>query len=176
MIRLYTLIFILTMMSGFVVFDFKKESNLSQWQVVDDIVMGGESMGSLTLNDDGNAVFKGTISLENYGGFSSIRYSFDAKKNAEYSKFIIYLRGDGKRYQFRTKENERDYFSFIYYFQTNNDWQKIEIPFEEMYASFRGRKLDMENFSGEKIEQISFLIGNKKAVSFQLEIDRIEIK
>ena len=176
MIRLYFIIFILAIMNGIELYDFNKESNLTPWQVVDDIVMGGESIGSLKLNDDGNAVFKGTISLENYGGFSSIRYSFDAMKIADYSKFIIYLKGDGKRYQFRAKENERDYYSHIYYFETNNDWQRIEIPFNEMYATFRGRKLDMDNFSGKQLEQIGFLIGNKKTENFQLEIDKIEIE
>ena len=163
------------MMNALILFDFNQESNLSQWQVVDDIVMGGRSNSLLMLNKEGNAVFKGNISLENSGGFSSIRYSFDQIKTNTYSKFVLYIKGDGKKYQFRIKENNQDDYSYISYFQTNNDWQKIEIPFNGMYASFRGRKLDMENFTGQQIEQISFLFGNKKAEDFQLEIDKIEI-
>jgi hypothetical protein len=44
-----------------------------------------------------------------------------------------------------------------------------------MYASFRGRKLDKPNFSEKNIEEIAFLIGNKKAESFQLEINKLEL-
>jgi len=33
---------------------------------------------------------------------------------------------------------------------------------EGLYPSFRGRKLDLPNFSHDYIEEIVFLIGNKK--------------
>ena len=42
-----------------------------------------------------------------------------------------------------------------------------------MYPSFRGRKLDMNNFSDDYFEQITFLVGNKKNESFRLLIDNI---
>ena len=163
-------------MNGINLVDFTKETNLSHWQVIDDNVMGGSSLGSLVLNKDGNAVFKGNISLENYGGFSSIQYFFDSKKVESYSKFVLYIKGDGKRYQFRIKENEKNYYSYVYYFQTNNDWQRIEIPFNKMYPSFRCRRLNMAIFSGNSIQQVGFLFGNKKAENFQLEINKIGIE
>jgi hypothetical protein len=42
-----------------------------------------------------------------------------------------------------------------------------------MYASFRGRKLDMKNFDSDYFEQITFLFGNKKDENFKLLIDNI---
>ena len=42
-----------------------------------------------------------------------------------------------------------------------------------MYASFRGRKLDMEKFNSDYFEQITFLFGNKKDENFKLLIDSI---
>lgn len=45
-----------------------------------------------------------------------------------------------------------------------------------MYPSFRGRKLAQPNFSSDHVEEIAFLIGNKKPESFKLMIDKIELK
>ncbi|MDX1769545.1 MAG: CIA30 family protein, partial [Arenibacter troitsensis] len=44
-----------------------------------------------------------------------------------------------------------------------------------MYPSFRGRKLDMPNFSKNSIEEIVFLIGNKRTENFTLLIDKIAL-
>ena len=66
------------------IFDFNKNCALNKWIVINDDVMGGKSNGKLILNKTGNAVFKGEVSLENNGGFSSIRYKM---KNAIYKFF-----------------------------------------------------------------------------------------
>ena len=156
--------------------DFNSNSDLKDWRVVDDVVMGGRSDGALYLNEEGNAVFEGKVSLENNGGFSSIRYRFPEKKVSGYPKVKIRLRGDGKRYQFRVKPDQSDRHAYITYFQTTGEWQTVEITLSEMYPTFRGRQLDMPNYSGNKLSEIAFLIANKKAESFRLELDRIELE
>ena len=88
---------------------------------------------------------------------------------------IIRLKGDGKKYQFRIKDDIRSYYSYISTFSTSGEWQEIEIPLNEMYPSFRGRRLNLPNFSQDNIEEIAFLIGNKKPESFRLLIDKIEL-
>ena len=137
--------------------------------------MGGRSKGKLYLNSEGHGVFEGSVSLENNGGFSSVRYRFKSGQLTGYSKAIIQLKGDGKEYQFRVKSNQDDYYSYITYFTTTGDWQTIEIPLFEMYPSFRGRKLDLPNYSGESLGEIAFLIGNKKPEYFKLKIDKIDL-
>lgn len=159
-----------------VLFDFEKGSDLANWNIVDDVVMGGRSDGGLRINDEGHAVFQGKVSLENNGGFSSLRYNFRQKKVAAYSNVVIRLKGDGKRYQFRVKSNRYDRHSYIYYFETTGDWQTIKVPLSEMYPTFRGRQLNMPNYPGKEMEEIAFLIGNKKAEAFSLEIDRIGLE
>jgi NADH dehydrogenase [ubiquinone] 1 alpha subcomplex assembly factor 1 len=42
-----------------------------------------------------------------------------------------------------------------------------------MYPSFRGQKLNMNNYPAEKVEEIRFLIANKKPQIFELLIDKI---
>ena len=105
-----------------------------------------------------------------------VQYLFDTKKADEFSKVVIRIKGDGKSYQLRIKSNNSDYFSYVTSFNTSGDWETISIPFNQMYPAFRGRKLDAENYPGKKMEMIAFLIGNKKAETFKLEIDMIELK
>jgi len=158
------------------VFDFNAASNIDEWRVVNDGVMGGRSKGTFDINAEGHALFSGQISLENNGGFSSVRYGFPKIDVSEKSEIIILLKGDKKAYQFRIKDNSRNYYSYIFPFSTNGDWQNIHIPLNEFYPSFRGRKLDLPKFSEASIEEIVFLIGNKKAERFELLIDKIELK
>ena len=54
--------------------DFGKKKDGRNWQVVNDGVMGGLSEGEAQLTDD-SVVFKGNVSLDNNGGFSSLRSS-----------------------------------------------------------------------------------------------------
>jgi hypothetical protein len=61
---------------------------------VDDAVMGGESSSTFNLNDDGWRFLK-AVSLENNGGFSSVRYRFQKIQVKEYTSIVIKLK-DGK--------------------------------------------------------------------------------
>jgi len=158
------------------IFDFNKDSNTQGWRIVDDIVMGGKSSGRFTLSPDGFGLFEGEISLENNGGFSSVNYRFKKLKVTTGSSLLLKIKGDGKNYQFRIKDNSSHSYSYITLFATSGVWQEIEIPLKDLYPSFRGRKLDLPNFSEESIEEIVFLIGNKKPEKFQLLIDKIALQ
>jgi NADH dehydrogenase [ubiquinone] 1 alpha subcomplex assembly factor 1 len=164
------------MLQSMTLFDFSKDSNLSNWRILDDVVMGGRSNGIFKLNEDNHGEFSGKISLENNGGFSSVRYYFEKIETSSFSKFTLRIKGDGKKYQFRVKDDRNRRHSYIFEFTTNGDWQTIEIPFSQMYPSFRGYTLNIPNFGGKHIEEIAFLIGNKKEEQFKLLIDSIGLK
>ena len=157
------------------IFDFNKEADIQKWNIVDDVVMGGRSSSQFNIDSNGFGVFEGNISLENNGGFSSVRYQFEKTKVSDDTKIKIRVKGDGKNYQFRVKNKFRNYYSYITTFSTTTEWQYIEIPLKDMYPSFRGRILNQPNFSHDFIEEIVFLIGNKKNENFKLLIDKIEL-
>lgn len=162
-------------MQSAIIFDFNKTSNTNNWNIVDDVVMGGRSSGTFYLDKEGYGVFEGSVSLENNGGFSSLRYRFNKMSTLGYSKVILKLRGDGKTYQFRVKSRSSDYYSYIAFFNTTTEWETIELSLSDMYPAFRGRKLNTSNYDNDSIEEIAFLIGNKKAETFKLEIDSIAL-
>lgn len=163
-------------MNSHIIFDFNNKTNIENWIIVDDIVMGGKSSGNIKLNSEGQGVFEGSISLENNGGFSSVRYRFEKLQIKNSTQIILKIKGDGKKYQFRIKSNSEDKHSYIFPFSTSGKWQEIQVLLKDMYPSFRGRKLDQPNFANDYIEEITFLIGNKRQEEFKLLIDKIELK
>ena len=158
------------------IFDFNKRSNLSNWKIVDDGVMGGLSRGNIILNEDGHAEYSGFVTTENNGGFSSVRYNFVPKNVSNYNFVVLTVKGDGKTYQFRLKQNKYNRYSYINYFKTSGKWQEVKIPLKSFYPSFRGYRLNRPNFSGDQLEEIAILIGNKKKEDFRLVIDNIKLE
>lgn len=169
------IIILTVLMNRPLIFDFNKNAEINDWKIIDDVVMGGKSSGTFKLSPEGFGAFEGTVSLENNGGFSMVRYQFDKMKVNEKQKIIIKLKGDGKSYQLRIKDKSANYYSYIASFTTSGEWQEIEISLKDMYPAFRGKKLDLPNFDHNYMEEISFLIGNKKSEKFRLLIDQIEL-
>jgi len=159
-----------------IIFKFDKNTDISNWLVVDDVVMGGRSNGNFTLSEKGNGHFYGEVSTENNGGFSSLRYRFEPINVDKFTKIKIRLKGDKKQYQFRIKSDVSQRHAYISHFQTSGDWETIELNLKDLYPTFRGVELDMPNFSNDTFEQIAFLIANKKDESFSLEIEKIELE
>ena len=56
-----------------VLVDFGKKNSAVKMGITDDGVMDGLSKGKVELTSRGTAMFSGTLSLENNGGFSSLR-------------------------------------------------------------------------------------------------------
>lgn len=158
-----------------IIFDFDLSSGVKGWYIVDDSVMGGRSAGNFDLTEEGHAVFHGTVSLENNGGFSSVRYQMTPLALGESKKIRLKVKGDGKQYQLRIKDSTKTYYSYVGTFSTSGNWQQIDIKLKDMYPSFRGMMVNQPNFDKESIEELAFLIANKKAENFHLEIDKIEL-
>ena len=159
-----------------IIYHFDNEVNLKEWVIVNDDVMGGVSKSNLNINKDGNGVFGGKISTAYNGGFASVRYNCKRIYIKDNKSIRLKIKGDEKEYQLRIKANTDDYYSYLFPFKTSGKWEEIIIPLKEMYASFRGRRLDVKNFNNDYIEQITFLIGNKKNESFNLIIESITIQ
>lgn len=144
------------------------------WTIVNDGVMGGLSSSEIIKSDENTLIFTGLVSLENNGGFASVRYNDNYKVNKD-SKLKIKLIGDSKDYQIRIKPNRFTRYSYSKTIQTTKDVQTIIIPLSEFSAQFRGFSIDKENFNYNSLQEIGFLIGNKKSEKFRLEIIEIEI-
>lgn len=159
-----------------IIYDSGDQDHNPNWFVVDDGVMGGLSQGKIHLNDSGNLEYSGTVRTENNGGFSSVRYGFNTVDASNFNFVILKIKGDGKNYQFRIKEDKFHRYSYITTFETSGDWQTVKIALKDFYPSFRGNTLNRPNFAGQKMEEIAFLIGNKTKENFKLQIEKIYLE
>jgi NADH dehydrogenase [ubiquinone] 1 alpha subcomplex assembly factor 1 len=96
------------MLQSMTLFDFSKDSNLSNWRILDDVVMGGRSNGIFKLNEDNHGEFSGKISLENNGGFSSVRYYFEKIEPHRSPNLLSELKGMGKNTNLELRTTETD--------------------------------------------------------------------
>lgn len=143
------------------------------WRVVNDGVMGGRSQSEIRNSGEGTAVFTGVVSLENNGGFASVRASLGEVDLSGYTALAVRVLGDGKRYFLRLRTD--DLFDGLAYQATfeaaPGEWQVVEIPFAEFLPTYRGRIIpDAPPLDTGSISQISFMIADKQEGQFRLEI------
>jgi hypothetical protein len=93
------------------VFDFGADGSADGWGVVNDTVMGGVSSGQLALTD-GVLVFTGDLSLENNGGFASMRSpAIDPQQAADWATRPgprIQVEGDGRTWTVEVRTLDGD--------------------------------------------------------------------
>lgn len=158
-----------------VIADFKKENSSLKWQIVNDGVMGGISQGKTHITESETLYFKGKISLKNNGGFSSTR-SFESKFDlSEYKGIEIRVRGDGRKYYFTSRANNRRMLAFWKPIETKEDeWMTVKIPFEDFYATSFGRKVPNLTLDTKNITSFGLMLYDKKDGRFAIELDYIK--
>ena len=156
-----------------ILFDFQTATNTAAWQVVNDDVMGGVSTSSIRLTNDA-AIFQGEVSLENNGGFASVRSLPTRYDLAGCETFVIRVRGDGRRYKF-TARTDRSFDSAIYqtvFTTKKGEWEEHRLPLKQFVPTFRGRVLpDEPPLDAAKVTSVGFLIADKQDGPFRLEVD-----
>ena len=162
---------------GRVLFEFSKPEAAKQWSTVNDGVMGGVSDGRFKINDDKKMEFFGTLSLENNGGFVSVR-ARGAKLGLEKGDVIVArVRGDGRQYNFNLyAQRNLGGYSYRQSFKTKKgEWIEVQLPVDKSVATWRGRVFPNEKLDPSKVTGVGFLLGDKKAGPFKLEVDWIKV-
>jgi monofunctional biosynthetic peptidoglycan transglycosylase len=154
-------------------FDFQAPTNSPAWQIVNDDVMGGVSTSRFQILTNGGTVFSGVVSLENNGGFASVRSSPTRHDLTGCGGFVIRLRGDGRRYKF-TVRTETGFDAPLYQcaFETKRgEWEEHRLAFKDFVPTFRGRILTgVPPLDPGKITSVGLLISEKQNGPFQLEV------
>eukprot|EP00873_Tetraselmis_striata_P045284 jgi/Tetstr1/465548/TSEL_010217.t1 len=160
-------------LEGQAVFDASDHALRMDWAPLDDVVMGGCSLGRWELADGAGeggapaALFRGTVSTDNSGGFSSVRtLNMEPPLNlAAYTGIRLRVRGDGQRYKFilRTDRNW-DTVTYCQSFDTaEGEWQDVRLPFERFIPVFRARSMP----DGDPLD-------SSNIVSLQLMLSKFE--
>lgn len=156
--------------------NFKKDPKVKMG-ITDDGVMGGLSKGQMKISEEGNLLFSGTLSLQNNGGFSSLRMDIGRWNLEGWQGIEVKVKGDGRTYDLRVTTDERfrrSPISFRGKISTEKGkWTTVKVSFSELKGGWRGMTLKNE-FDPAKIETIGITVADKKEGLFELEVESIK--
>ena len=170
-------------------FDFEDASDLSQWRIVNDGVMGGRSSSQAKLartksteqsgESAGVMQFSGRLSLANNGGFASVRSQPQASLGLQTGKSIrIRVLGDGRTYTFNLyTPSRRTAFSYQLKFPTRaGQWVEVKLPIDKFVAHSFGRPIPSMKLDPKQVSALGILLGDKKEGAFELFVDWIKVE
>ncbi len=153
--------------------------SVDAFRPIDDRVMGGVSRSAMRPSEGGYAVFAGDLSIEQNGGFASVRSRGIALDLSGADALVLRVRGDGKRYKLRLHDDGRfDGVSFQSVFETKaGEWTEVEFPLDGFQAVWRGRAVPgAPPLDRSKITMVGLMISDKQVGRFALELDWLASK
>ena len=161
-------------MADAVLFEFPEQGEL--WPSIDDPVMGGRSRSRMHAVDR-IAVFEGVVSLENNGGFCSVRSQPERRDLSASDGLRLLVNSDGRRYAFRLRTDDRwDGVSYEVKFEAPaGEWTWVELAFTDFVPVYRGRRVaDWPPLDPQQLFSFGLLIADGQEGEFRLEIRSIE--
>ncbi|MBK1791067.1 CIA30 family protein [Persicirhabdus sediminis] len=145
------------------------------WGSITDTVMGGRSSGKVAIKQ-GKLKFSGEVSLENNGGFASMRSQNDPLDLSAYQGIELRIKGDGRSYYLTCRDSTKSRRAFWAPVQTKpGSWMTIRIPFDEFYATYFGRKVPSRKLKLDHVCSIGLMLYDKQAGAFSVELDSIKV-
>ena len=146
------------------------QDSAKYWQYISDRTMGGISDGEAALEQDEEMFFArltGNVSTKNNGGFIQLRSRFSfanfEKDDKKLKGVRLNVRGNGETYHIFIRTNEtqsyRDYYSAS--FETNSDWEMIDLPFNE----FKHKLSNDLNLEGKNIRTLGIVAYGRDFIS-----------
>jgi hypothetical protein len=147
-------------------FDFTGTDAAKEWQPVNDGVMGGVSEGKFKITDKKTMDFFCKLSLENNGGFASVRTSAKKLGLEKGDTIVARVRGDGREYSLNLYLNKPLIaFSYRATVQTKKDeWIEVKVPLDKFEATSFGRVVkEAGAVKPEEVNALGFMLSDKKA-------------
>ena len=151
--------------------DFSNPNTLRDSWIVNDGVMGGVSQSSLRQDVDG-MFFEGVVSLENNGGFASMRSSVRFPQGTQLIELIA--KGDGKRYKLVLRTELAPRVTYVADFIALPTWQTYRFNLSQFKSTFRGRDVNAPALSFSDVIDFGILISNNQAGSFAIQLKTLK--
>ncbi|MFC4635904.1 CIA30 family protein [Dokdonia ponticola] len=159
--------------------DFGTSCTDCDWFVVLDGVMGGRSDGTVTETAE-SIIFKGSISLENNGGFASYRSPYRSYDLSPFKEVHVRYKSTGQNFAL-TLANYRRFYKPNFKASlpgTNGEWKEVVLP-PSSFKKYRLGNMLSGNPSSEELKNVirlGLISNDKKASDFMMEIDYIRFK
>lgn len=161
-----------------IILRFSSPDEADRWEIINDGVMGGLSRSRMDITGNKTALFQGEVSLENNGGFASVR-TLPRDFNLEgYTGLMLVFRGDGKTYRLRLRTDDtHEGIAYQSGFETvQGKWVTLYLPFDEFIPFFRGHTVEeAPPLDLSLVRRIGFMIAEGQEGPFRLEIKEIGI-
>jgi len=161
------------------VLDFAAPDSAQKWQAVNDGVMGGVSDGRFRITGDKTLEFFGTLSLENNGGFASVRTKPTELAIEAGDTIVVRAKGDGREYVLNIyTKSRRMAFSYRAPLPTTQDaWTEVRVPLEDFIPTAFGRRVQgMGPVEPDQINGLGFMLSDKKPGKFKLEVEWVKVE
>jgi monofunctional biosynthetic peptidoglycan transglycosylase len=159
------------------IIDFSSPDEQNRWEIINDAVMGGVSESRISILENKSALFQGEVSLENRGGFASMRTHSRRFELGGYKGLVVRIKGDGKNYRLRLR-TDASYEGIAYqaHFSTEpGRWIIARLPFDAFTPVYRGQVIsDAPPLDTTAVRKIGFMIADKQEGTFRLEIEWIK--
>lgn len=156
--------------------DFGENKGGQDWRVLSDSVMGGLSYGKVTMTEN-TLKFKGDVSLENNGGFSSIRSPWANMDLSKFRKVKMRFRSSGQAFAMTMERDQRWYMPYFKkeFTSDSEEWQEVTLDLTD-FKEYRIGRMTGNTPSEESLSEIiriGIVTNSKKASGFELELDWI---
>ncbi len=161
--------------------DFGTEKAGKDWRIVNDGVMGGLSTSKTTLLED-SIIFSGEVSLENNGGFASMRTLITTGALSKCKTMTMRFKSNStdRTFGLSLKNSQQYYIPYYKYIFTpkTTDWDTITVDLTD-FKHYRISEIignTMQKKALDDVFNIALIISDKKAGNFNIEIDYIKFE
>lgn len=145
----------------------------AEWDVVNDGVMGGRSVGFVTV-EDGTLRFTGTLVTQG-GGFTSVR----ARRVIDLTGQVgleLRVRGGGRQFEVEVDDGLQTSGRRVSRrapFASSTEWTLIRVPFNTLRSTIFGQAVSAPPIDLKSIRGVGLFIADGKDGPFRLEVDYI---
>jgi NADH dehydrogenase [ubiquinone] 1 alpha subcomplex assembly factor 1 len=161
------------------IIDFGNSTGKNQeWMLLSDNIMGGNTKSKIEYTNN-SVLLSGNISLDNYGGFSSIKTKYKSFDLSKFTAFKIKFKSTKQKFAFTLEDNQNwTQPNYKYEFSAKKDdtWEEVTIYFKDFKEIIIGEPTGnlMKSKSLKNIVRMGIMTSEKKEGPFTLEVDYIE--
>ncbi len=151
--------------------DFTKPNMPQDCWIVNDGVMGGVSQSSVR-HDAHGMFFEGLLSLENNGGFASMRSSVRFPAGTQLIELLA--KGDSKRYKVVLRTELAPRALYVAEFTAEPTWKTYQFNLSQFKSTFRGQDIQAPTLSFSDVIEFGILISDKQAGRFAIQLKTLQ--
>jgi NADH dehydrogenase [ubiquinone] 1 alpha subcomplex assembly factor 1 len=149
-----------------------------EWVLLSDNVMGGVTKSKIEYTNNSVLLF-GNISLDNYGGFSSIKTKYKSFDLSKYMGIKIKFKSTNQKFAFTLEDNQnwtQPNYKHEFSAKKDDTWEEVIIYFKDFQEIVIGEPTGnmMKSESLKNIVRMGIMTYEKKEGPFSIEVDFVD--